>query len=271
MTLKWFILIGVAFFLVVLYFVYSKQKYLIFFPSSIPFKKCPVVEKLGGKIVEKKTSTETIRYYMLQTASAKATVIHFHGNGGRACDWLTNFGQEYISRSLNVFFVEYPGYAEQADLPSQEQLLRYSLAVYDDIVALSDINKVFLHGISLGSGVATYVASQRPCEGLMLDNAYPSLSRIGKLHYSFLPIDLILRYPLPAEIYAKQVTAGVLIQQGDRDEVIPLPLVKEQSKNFANLNLFKIYKGAHHNDLSNNPSYWETIENFIASSQVSKN
>ena len=78
---------------------------------------------------------------------------------------------------FSVYLVNYRGYGGRSGLPSEGALLDDALLIYDRIVERHI--SVDIVGRSLGSGVATHVASLRPVEKMVLITPYDSIRAMG--------------------------------------------------------------------------------------------
>ena len=86
-----------------LLYVFFFQDKLLFFPDKRPFSDCSWIEQKGGQIVwDKKYNA---RYYFQEKPQAKATLVHFHGNAGGACDRIIIL-DKLDDQPINVALVE---------------------------------------------------------------------------------------------------------------------------------------------------------------------
>lgn len=106
----------------------------------------------------------------LRKPGAQGTVLYFGGNGYlmvNAHDILLGVADGPV----DVFTFDYRGYGESDGEPSVAATKRDALAVYDHLIGARgvDPDRLVLHGQSLGSFVAAYVADQRPVAGVVLE------------------------------------------------------------------------------------------------------
>lgn len=120
-------------------------------------------------------------------------------------------------------FVNYRGFGESTGKPSQKALFADALALHDHILARPDADprRVLVWGTSLGSGVATHVASRRPVAHVVLFAPYDSIEAVASRHLGFLPVSLLLRHPFPSVSYAPTIDAPVVAFVGTLDTLIP--------------------------------------------------
>jgi fermentation-respiration switch protein FrsA (DUF1100 family) len=108
-------------------------------------------------------------------------------------------------------------------------------------------DRIFIHGESLGAAVATYLASENPSRGLILEAPFTSAKAVAGGVLPLLGPLLVWGYDSLSQI--DRVRVPVLIIHGDRDEIIPYKL-GERLFNAANPpKYFWTVAGAGHNDL----------------------
>jgi fermentation-respiration switch protein FrsA (DUF1100 family) len=155
------------------------------------------------------------------------TLLFFHGNGG---SWQTTAlaTESIVARGYGVLAAEYRGYAGNPGSPSEEGLYRDGAAALgwlrSNSIADSDIVVV---GNSLGSGVATQLATTMQPRALILVSPFKSLVATAANAYPWLPVDWLLedRYENIAKI--GDVAAPLLVVHGEMDGLIPIAHARE--------------------------------------------
>ena len=109
-------------------------------------------------------------WYLTQS-SAQATVLFFGGNGFYLVQ-SRGYLRALSRPPVNALLWDYRGYGRSEGSPSAETLRQDALAVHDSLVARPSVtpNRLLVWGHSLGSFLATYVASQRSVGGVVLEN-----------------------------------------------------------------------------------------------------
>ena len=247
----------------VLALAYFQEKFL-FFPDSTPMAQCPEIFADQGDLVQNDVS----RFYFVSSPQRQDWIIYFHGNGGRACDRY-GFLKELSGLGFNLLLPEYPGYADSGELPTEAELLEASLGAMDALLERSSKDaKVIVYGESLGSTVATYVASQRKVSGLILQAPFPSVVAVAESRYFFLPVRWLAKYSFPAETWAKDVHVPVFAYHGTGDWIVPVQFGREQIRNFTSKDrIFWEIEGAGHLDVvrAAGPELTSRLRNFLSS------
>jgi hypothetical protein len=207
---------------------------------------------------------EAIKVWAISPGRDKA-VIYF---GGNAEDVFYNIPE--LRETLpghSSYLVNYRDYGGSSGTPTEQGLFADALAVYDRLQ--EQHAQISVIGRSLGSGVATYLASQRPVDRLILVTAPDSALAIGKSAYPFYPIGLLLKDKYDSTRYAPQIDSPTLLLIAERDNIIPMKHSLKLFESFPPGVAEKIViPAAGHNDLSLFPEYWERMEKFLRKSSA---
>jgi len=125
---------------------------------------------------------------------------------------------------------------------------------------------ISLIGRSLGTGIASYLASKRPVESLALVTPYDSIQRVAQQRFRIYPMSYLLLDKYDSLSRASSISAKVLIIMAELDTIIPNPHSIRLKNGFSNdqVSIIKIV-GADHNNLSIRPEYYSKLKEFLAS------
>lgn len=238
----------VTLYLAMLALMFVFQRRLLYFPTplsesqvahSAPFTRLTVTTE-DGLFLSSWESPGT---------PGKQTILFFHGNAGNAADRMPLM-RVLLAAGHSVVLAEYRGYGGNPGTPSEANLLQDARRLIDDIirrgVAAADI---IVMGRSLGTGIATTLATEYDVKALVLVSAYSSLADVAAGHYPYFPVSLLMWDRFDSLEKIAGVTAPLLIFHGDRDRIIPLAhglklyQAAEGQKEFIRL------PGQGHNDL----------------------
>jgi fermentation-respiration switch protein FrsA (DUF1100 family) len=150
----------------------------------------------------------------------KQTVVFFHGNGD-SWEGAAVATSRLAATGYGVLLPEYRGYAGNPGHPTEAGLYadgRAALAFLKDR-HVTDRQTVLI-GNSLGSGVATQMATEIAPAALVLISPFTSLPDAAAKHFPWLPVRLLLRDRFDNLAKIGRVGAPVLVLHGRRDAVI---------------------------------------------------
>ncbi len=105
----------------------------------------------------------------LQQADAKLTVLYFGGNMFHIDEDAQTLLPVLAACHTNVEIFDYRGYGRSGGDPTIASMQSDAVRIFDETNARSP-GKVVVHGQSLGSFIAAYVAQQRPVLGMVLES-----------------------------------------------------------------------------------------------------
>ncbi len=98
---------------------------------------------------------------------------------------------------------------------------------------------------------------------LILDAPYYSLKKVARRYLPFMPLSLILRYPMPTYKWLKYVNCPVHIIHGTNDKLIPFKTSVKLSKINPELTRLHPVIGGGHKNLNTFESYHAMLTEII--------
>jgi hypothetical protein len=177
------------------------------------------------------------------------TILYFHGNGGSLAARTPRI-ERFMAEGWGVFMMTYRGYGGSTGSPTEIDNVADAKRAYDTLIARgTDARAIILYGESLGTGVATQVALDKPAAGLILDAPYTSTVDVAAQRFPFLPVRpfLIDRYDTASRI--ARVRMPVLVLHGARDGVIPVTMGREIARLASEPKRYVEFPSGGHSDL----------------------
>lgn len=204
----------------VLVLAYVNQRRLQYFPTHRDANA-----KGGQGFVPWNDEKGNFLGYVRSADKPKRAILFFHGNGGEALDrsWVSEIDPE---EQMVILLVEYPGYGAMKGQPKESALYEVAVNAWETATRRWKV-PVTVMGESLGSGVATYLAKQKKVDRLALIAPLSSAADVAALHYSFLPVRLLIRDRFPTENHVKELQVPLHIVHGTMDDVVPIELGKK--------------------------------------------
>ena len=238
------------------------QEHLLFFPQPVgstahlPARASPL-EVIAADDTH-------LRGWIVKGAAAPAPAVIYFGGNAEEVSWTLSDAR--WPRDWAVVGVNYRGYGASEGKPGETALKADALVIYDAVAKREDVDskRIVVFGRSLGTGVAAHVAAQRPVAGAILASPYDSMTAIGKLHYPYLPVSLLLRHKFHALDDARNNRMPLLSIVGDSDTIIPPARSRVLFDAWAGPKTWLAIPGADHNDLGARNEFWQGVARFLA-------
>jgi fermentation-respiration switch protein FrsA (DUF1100 family) len=219
------ILIGVAIvYMAVVAIAYLAQRRLTYFPN--PARYPPSELGLAGVTEETPTTPDGARLvaWYAPALPGRPTLLYFHGNGGGLAGRAMRF-QRYQSAGFGLLMLSYRGYSGSTGDPSETANYADARLAYDSLIARGlKPADIIIYGESLGSGVATHLASQVPVAGVILDAPFTSVADVGAGAYPYLPVRLLMTERYDSASRIASIGVPLLILHGVLDRVVPVAM-----------------------------------------------
>lgn len=193
-----------------------------------------------------------------------AIVLFFMGNGG-ALAYFTPILEMHRAAGRQVYALEYPGGGGVPGNPTEGRLKTHAMRAYHDVADRTD-RPIIVHGVSMGTGLAQYVAANAPVDAVILDSPFTRMCELMTAA-SYLPACYLPGVQKwDSLVYDIDQSIPILIQHGDADRLIPLAQGQKLYEHYANRGFdvqLSIQPGAGHNDLAYAPGYADTIAAFL--------
>jgi pimeloyl-ACP methyl ester carboxylesterase len=199
--------------------LYFFQEKLIFYPQKLEknFKF-----EFGQKFEEitiNTTDNKKINGLLFTADTSNGLIFYLHGNAGCLGTW-GEVAKTYTDLNYDVFILDYRSYGKsEGEINGQEQLFMDNQTAYNELRRKYAEDKIIVLGYSIGTGLASKLASTNNPRMLILQAPYYSLTDMMKHTYSFVPT-FLLKYKFATNEYLKNCEMPVTIFHGNRDEVI---------------------------------------------------
>jgi esterase/lipase len=256
------IAIILAIYFVILIILYFAQEKLIFFPEKFPdnFKY-----NFDGQFEEKWINTSDnskLNTLLFKADSSKGIILYLHGNTGCLNSW-GNIGSIYTHFGYDVLIPDYRGYGKsQGKIKSEKQLLSDVQSVYNSIKENYPEEKITVIGCSLGTGLATYLASVNNPKKLILLAPYYNFPDLIKNKFWIIP-SFLLKYRLMTNEYITKVNCAIYLFHGKNDELIYYQSSEKLYKLCKPNDKIYLMDNQGHDGIDENSEYTKVIEKLL--------
>ncbi len=191
----------------------------------------------------------------------KDAVLYFGGNGDSMAYSAFLFAKQFKNRA--IYLVNYRGYGGSSGEPTEEGIYSDALFIFDQLK--SKYSNISIMGRSLGSGVATYVASKRDIDKLVLVTPFDSIENVAQDRFMIYPMSLLLEDKYNSIGRVKDIKAKTLVIISENDEVVSFKSSMNLVSFFDPTQVkYSIIKDATHNDIFHHKRYYKLTSDFLS-------
>lgn len=250
------------------------QDYIFFHPwnDMISYKKLQEIDEFKEIEIENDEVNLSGWYWNIGNKEGKnPLVIFFGGNAQNSSNTLYNYYQSGTMKDVfsnyNLMLIDYPGYGMSKGKPSDDSMFIASKYIFEYATKMSevDIDNIVIMGYSIGTGVASYCASENDASGLILVAPYDKAlslynDAIDSFHGS---VASLAKYSFDSSTYAENVTEPTLIFTSKKDEVINYKHSLDLAGHFSELDEVVILENVNHNGYFSQTEVLNTITDFL--------
>ncbi len=206
--------------------MFAGQRALLFRPDARAVD--PAAAKLPGLqavALQAADGVPLVAWWKPPRDAAAPVWLYLHGNGANLLSRDARFrlltGPD-APDGAGLLALSWRGYGGSGGSPSGDGLLSDARAAHDWLVQQGVApQRILLFGESLGTTLAVLLAAERPVRALVLDSAFDSALDVARRSYPWLPVALLMRDPLRADLAAPRVAVPVLQVHCRDDPVTP--------------------------------------------------
>ena len=221
----------------------------------------PAAETIGTDAEELRIDSAgvSIKIWHFNPKNSRA-IIYFGGNAENVY-WNVPAFRE-IFPDFSVYLVNYRGYGGSSGTPSETALYKDAVSIFDRLASKHE--SISLIGRSLGTGVATYLASVRPVEKMVLVTPFDSVVSVARRGYPIFPVSLFLKDRYDSYGRAASIKSATLVIIAENDEIILRESSDRLVSAFKSTDvLVEIIDDATHNSIGNTSLYWKLLNDFL--------
>jgi uncharacterized protein len=209
-----------------------------------------------------KTDTVNMIKFSATGPVKKGIVLYFHGNKDNV-EHYASFVPAFTKHGYEVWMPDYPGFGKSSGEISERKLYNIAYEIRKMAALYNSNDSIVVYGKSLGTAIAAYTASVRPCRRLILETPYYSIPALFNSYAFMYPARMMSKYNLPTYKFLQDVKAPVAIFHGTGDWVVPYRSGVQLKKFLKPGDVFvKIENGAH-NNLSESEVYRKTLDSLL--------
>ncbi|MDF2448663.1 MAG: hypothetical protein K0R26_1167 [Bacteroidota bacterium] len=246
--------------------LYFGQDNLLFHPKPLSVSQVGVILKSHSDFdtlsFTMSDGNRTSVFISKDTLNRQQPLVIYFGGNAEEVSHLMQY-KSYFPNSILVL-VNYRSFGLSKGVISEKTMFSDALEVYDQMSSKLNIDsgKIVVIGRSIGTGVATYLSSQRKTKATVLITPYENMIEVAYEKYPFVPIGLLIKHRFESDKYATKINSPMMAIIATNDEVIP--------RHHA-YSLIKAWKGhtkalevkEDHSSIMSNKIVWQNIQTFV--------
>ena len=150
-----------------------------------------------------------------------------HGNAGTLENRIYKINH-FKDVDVNFLIIAWRGFSGNKGKPSEKGLYEDAKSAIRWLKnkGIKEEN-IIIYGESLGTGVATEIAQNKNFAGVILETPFTSMVSVGKSHYPFFPVSILLKDKYESDKKIKNIKSPILIMHGEVDKLVPFWMGKK--------------------------------------------
>jgi len=243
--------------------LYLLQEKLIFQPTTLSQDYQYEFANTFEEVFIDTNDNAIINALHFTTKNPKGVVLYYHGNAGDLSRW-GDIVQFFVEKQYDVLVMDYRTYGKSTGKLSEQALYNDAQLCYDYLLKTYNEEAITIYGRSLGTGIATYVASINKPNQLILETPYYSLVEVAKNRFPIFPVETLMVYKIPSYQFVKKIDCPITIFHGTSDLVVPYESGKKLFDSIQNeqKQFISIPNGSH-NNLIEFEAYHQAINSIL--------
>ncbi len=245
--------------------LYIFQENFLYFPDSSLVSNPSALQLDYDELYLNSSDGNKIHAWYIEHKNPRAHVLFFHGNAGNISHRLDSI-KFFHDLGLSTLIIDYQGYGLSEGKASEKGSYDDALAAWDYLTKTKNINpeNIIIFGRSLGGGVASWLASEKPSGLVIMESTFSSVAEMGKDIYPYLPVRLLTRIHYNNKERIRHIKTPVLIVHSKTDELIPYKHGRMLYELANEPRRFLEIQGGHNDGFFlSRDFYKENLDNFI--------
>ena len=202
---------------------YVFQKHLI----HVPFAKYVATPDDRGMpfesvILKQQNDTAKLNGWFVKHPDSKNGVLVLGGNAGNM-SYMLDSVELFYKLGYSVFIYDYRGFGASEGILTESAMYDDASLAWNYLTQTRQIapDNIVIFGRSLGTAVASWIASKFNPAALIMESGFSSLEKLGTIYYKWLPTKYLLKFRYDSLSRISKVKCPTLYIHSTEDELIP--------------------------------------------------
>lgn len=195
--------------------------------------------------------------------NSKGVVYYLKGNSRSIKGW-GKFAQDFVGKGYDFFMIDYRGFGKSRGKRTEDILYSDAQYIYKSLAEQYKEENIVIYGRSLGSGIATRIASWNSPKMLILDSPYYSFfKQIWRFGGFLVPLKWVLKYQIRTDWFIKKVSCPIFFLHGSKDRLMPFSDSIKLQQLQPKRSMVYLIENAGHNNLPSFAAYHEYLYDIL--------
>ncbi len=197
---------------------------------------------------------------LFKANAPKGLIFYLHGNAGAVDRW-GKIAKIYTDLGYDIFILDYRSFGKsQGKIENEEQVLKDVQIVFDTVS--KKYKKKIIIGYSIGTGAASYLASIRKNDLLILKAPFDNFLKFTEGRVPYFPNPL-KKFRFETDKNLSKIKTPIYLFHGDKDQLISLENSKRLKKILKSKDSLFILEGQNHIGINDNLEYQEKLKSIL--------
>lgn len=202
-------------------YIYINQAEMVFLASKLKTDYKFEFEQNFEELNIPSFDSKKINGLLFKTPNPKGLIFYLHGNAGSLDSWGNN-AKIYTDLGYDFFILDYRGFGKsEGTIIDENQVNQDTQIVYDELAKRYSKNKITIVGYSIGTGVASVLASKNICKALILQAPFYNLKEFSSSQVPFYP-GFLKKFSFENNKNCVKVKVPIYLFHGTEDQVFPI-------------------------------------------------
>ena len=244
--------------------LYYLQERFLFHPTPLPYNFTFAFRDSFKEVnieINKNETFNLVQFFPPDSAR-KGVVLYFHGNMENINHYSV-FVANFKKHGFEVWMPDYPGFGKTTGELSENKLYEEARLIYTLARTKYNQDSIIIYGKSLGTGIASQLASRKPCKRLILETPYYSIPDLFSAYAPVYPTGSMSHFKLPTAEYLAEVKVPITIFHGTADGVIPYGHASKLKAALKKGDEFITIKKGTHNNLNDFDEFHHVLDSLL--------
>ena len=208
-------------YLIYIGYIYFNQSSMVFNATKLPKNyKFNFIENFQELNIPSFDSKK-INGLLFTTPNPKGLVFYLHGNAGMLDTW-GGISKIYTDFGYDFFILDYRGFGKsEGKIDSETQVNNDIKIVYNQLAKRYNPSTIIIIGYSIGTGPATYLASNVQTKALVLQAPFYNFNEFSASRVPYYPV-FLKNFRFETNKNIVNIKSPIYIFHGNEDQLIPL-------------------------------------------------